>query len=237
MILSQLLLREMDVLRRGVATRISQQSAALFGTWGADGGYFTAGNAVGNVNTSDEFVLNTLKPSSTDIDTRFWIRLRNALDDIGQAGTVAIFGGKTLREAFQTSFAGCCSDQGLDMGRLFELFGYGFAYDRRLETALGSVNKSLVVAPGALQVLQHVRSPWRDGMPAEVMAGANYAHKAVIDPQLGTVYDWSVTDDCGAVSMNLTWTGKVVGAPNDIFNASDVNTGITYVNKVLVTNA
>ena len=235
LIFENLLLREMDVIRRKTATVITGQAAALFGTWGADGGYFTAGNAVGNVNTSDEFVINTLKTSSTDIDNRFWIKLRNALDDIGMPSNVGVFGGTTLREAFQASLAACCADQGLDFGEMFAKFGYGFAYDRRLQTALGSANKNLVVAPGALQVLQHVRSPWKQGFPTDT--SADYVHIALVDPKLGVVYDFSAKDDCGSVSANLTWTGKVIGMPNDMFNASDVNTGITYVNKVLVTNS
>lgn len=235
-IFAQLILREMDVLRRGVATRVSQQGAALYGTYGADGGYFTAGNSVGNVNTSDELVIATLESGGTAPNKFYHAILRAALDDIGMPDNVAIFGGTVLRSAYMAALAGCCTSAGLDIGTLFAQYGYAFAYDKRLETALASVNKGLVLAPGALQVLQHVRAPWRDGMPGDVQAGSDYVHKALVDPQLGAVYDFSLKDDCGSISFNLTWTGKVIGMPNDMFNASDINTGITYVNKVLVTN-
>lgn len=232
-IFQNLLLREMDVLRRGVATRITEQSAALYGTWGADGGYFTAGNAVGNVNTSDELVIATLQSGGVAPNPFFWAKLRNALDDIGMPSSVAVFAGQTLREAFQVAQAGCCTDSGIDLGEMMAQFGYGVAFDRRLQTALSSANKAMVIAPGALQVLQHTRAPWRQ-FPTD--ANADYVHISLVDPKLGAIYDFSAKDDCGSVSFNLTWTGKVIGMPSDMFNASDVNTGINYVNKVLVTN-
>ncbi len=228
---------EVDQLERAVATYITGQAAALYGTWGADGGYFTAGNAVGNVNTSDELVIATLKSGGEDPNKFFWQKLRNGLDDIGMPDNVAVFGGRTLREAFQVSLAGCCTDSGVDLGRMFALYGYGFAYDKRLAAALGSDLKNLVLAPGALQVLQHVISPWKDGISPGVISGADYVHKAIVTPKLGLVSDMTAKDDCaGGLTVRFTWTGKTVGMPNDMFNASDINTGITYVNKVLVTN-
>lgn len=230
---AELMLREMDVLRRGVATRITTQGVALFGTWGD--GIFTTGNAVGNVNSNVEFVMAT-KLSGGAPDPDGWIKLRNALEDIGYGNQVAVFGGGALREFYQRMQAGCCTDWGLDIGALFAQYGYAYAYDKRVKSALSSDSKGITMLPGALQVLQHTRAPWREGMPAEVMAGADYVHMVVADPALGAVYDMSLKDDCGSVSFNLTWTGKTVGMPTDMFSASDELNGVTYVNKVLVTN-
>jgi hypothetical protein len=234
-ILATLLEREMNVLRRGAATRVTEQGAALSGTWGGAGDLFTTGDDVGEVNGQNELVVATLNSDGT-INKHAWIKVRNAADDLGFCPTVVLMGGKTMREFFQASQAGCCANEGLDVGRLFDLYGYAYAYDRRLETALGDVDRNLLVQPGALQVLQHVRSPWLNGFPGDAIAGANYVHKAIMDPQTGFVYDISWTDDCGVISFNLTWTGKVVGMPQDMFDPSDVLAGTTYVTKVLVTN-
>lgn len=234
----QLVERDMDVLRRAVATELAEQTAALAGTWAMD--YFTSGNSVGNVNAQDEYVWRTIV--SGEHDKQAWTRLWNALTDSGMGTNPFIVGGTTGREYFQLSQSGCCANDGLDVGSLFARFGYAYAHDARLQKALGSgtyangATKAMAILPGALQLVTYNRSSWKAALPIPAEA-ANYYHAAVADPMTGLVYDWTMKDDCGAVTSNLTWTGKLIALPNDMFATGDPYEGVTGVAKITITNS
>lgn len=226
---------QIDQLDRKVATTLTNQAAALFGTWGTDNALFTAGNAVGNVNTSDEFVVATLQSGGVLPDPRCWSRLRNAFQEIGFDAPV-IFDTGLLREHFQMTAVGCCADSGIDLRATLDQYGFAVAYDRRLKgaSALNSSAKALAVIPGALQVLNYTRAAWKAGMNVE-QAG-NYYHATVVSPRLGLQYDWTLKDDCGTIVSRVIFTGKVIGMPTDMFTTGDDLAGVTGVAKILVTN-
>lgn len=234
----QLLQRDMDVLRRAVASEIADQVAVLAGGWAM--AYFAPGNSVGNVNAQDEYVWRTIV--SGEHDTQAWVRLWNALTDSGMGNNPLIIGGTTGREYFQLSQSGCCANDGLNLGSLFTRFGYAFAHDARLQKSLGAgtyadgANKAMAILPGALQLVTYTRSPWKANLPIPA-EGANYHHVTIADPMAGLLYDWTMQDNCGAVTSNLTWTGKVIALPNDMFATGDPYEGVTGVAKITITNS
>lgn len=236
MIFEQFLLRDMDVLRRKVSSVISTQAAALYGYWSRVVPH-KASPSDGEVDSDDEKLQVSTTQSNGNIQPRTHTWISNATIDSGFPANLLIVGGKTIREHYQVSAAGCCANEGLDVGQLFAQFGYAWMYDYRVESALGDADQFMVVAPGALQVLEYLVNPWKDGMPPEAYGGANYVHRTLTDPQTGYQYDWTVADDCGTLYSNLTWTGKVIGLPSDIFAPGlDVNDGLTYVAKGKVVN-
>lgn len=228
--------RDMDSLVRRVATLAANQSATLYGTWG--NGLFTTGTDPGEV-TANELHVKTLTTVASNtinlLDSHpvIW----NAWEDIGGCGAPFIVGGTTLQHYYQATRHGCCADQGIDLSGIVSEFGYSYARDRRVAVALGSEDKALIMSPGAQQLIQYLRSPWKDGMPAEVNAGADYIHTSVMHPGTGLLFDWTVNDDCGVVTSNLTWTGKVIGMPDDMFASGDVYAGWKGVAKIKVLNA
>ena len=226
---------QIDQLDRRVATVLTNQSAALFGTWGTDNALFAAGNSVGQVNTSDEFVIATLQSGGILPDPRCWAKLRNAFDEIGFSSPV-IFDTGLLREHFQTTVVGCCADSGIDLRATLDQYGYAVAYDRRLKgaSALNSSAKALAIMPGALQVLNYTRAAWKAGMNVE--SAGNYYHATVVSPRLGLQYDWTLKDDCGTIVSRVVFTGKVIGMPSDMFTTGDDLFGVKGVAKILVTN-
>lgn len=227
---------EFDVLRRKIATQSAVQSVALTGTWG--NGLFTTGTDPGEV-TANEMHVKTLTTVAANtinlLDSHpvIW----NAWEDIGGCGTPFIVGGTTLRNYYQATAHGCCADQGIDLGGIRAEFGYAYARDRRVAAALASEDKSLIMSPGAHQLLQYSASPWRDGMPQEVYGAANYVHRQFSDPMSGLVFDWTLQDDCGTITSNLTWTGKVIALPDDMFAPTDVYAGYNGVAVIKVLNA
>lgn len=227
-----LLLRQIDALDRRVATQAAVQAVALTGGWSDD---VPTGTDPGEINGSGQIVVQTLL-SSGDVDRHAWPKLRNALDDSGFCSQVALFGGGVMREFWQLYQAGCCAAEGLDLGRLMELYGYAYMHDKRVKAALGDDAEFLIVSPGALQMLNYTRSPWKEGLPAYVQDGANYVHTVIQSPRTGLPFDMTVQDVCGTITINLTYTGKLIGLPTDMFATGDVYEGITYVAQGIVDN-
>lgn len=235
---NRLFMRDMDVLRRAVASRLATQAVALTGGWST---FVASGSTPGTLNGSDQLITQTLNSDGSQYAAG-WRQLENALKVSGFGDNVFITGGTTMRDFVQMSLAGCCAASGFDIGRLFQLYGKAFAHDVRVQSALGGgtyasgANEYLVVKPGALQLLNYTRSPWKEGFPPQVDMSANYFHGVVIDPMTGVPYDWTVKDDCGTVISNLTWTGKLIGLPNDMFATGDPYEGITGVVQGIVVN-
>lgn len=224
-----------DQLDRAVATYISQQAVGWQGGWGAT---IPAGTTPGTVNASRQFIINTKNAGTQVPSPDAWIDLRNALDDSGFPRNVGIFGGTTLRKYMQFLNAGCCNDNGLDLGAIQAQNGYSYSYDMRLQAALASngANEFLVVAPGALQVLNFARSMGKDGLGPIWNQSSNYLYTAIYSPRLGQWYDFTAKDPCGTISMTLTWTGTVIGLPNDMFATGDNYAGVTYAAQGVVVN-
>lgn len=227
----QLVMREIDVLRRRVATQAATQGVALTGGWSTD---VASGSTPGTLNGSDQLIVRTILSSGL-MDSHAWPIMRNALQDSG-FGNVAIFGGGIMRQYAQLTQAGCCSDEGLDLGQLWSQYGYSYNYDKRVKAALGEDTEFLIVAPGALQMLNYTRSPWKEGLPAYVGEGSNYVHTVIQDPATGLPFDMTVQDNCGTVTMNLTYTGKLIGLPYDMYATGDPYDGITGVVQGIVVN-
>lgn len=222
-----------DVLDRRVATQQADQSAALTGGWGAS---LATGDNPGEVNAQNQFVVSTALATSGAPNWKTWNMLRNALDDSGFPGDVALFGGQTMREYWQYLQAGCCADYGLDLGELMGQYGYAYAYDKRVKDALGSANEFMIVAPGAIQPISFSRAEGKAAMGGIWDSSSNYFYATVRSPRLGLVYDLSAKDPCGTLSLNLTYTGKMIGLPNDLFAVGDEYEGVTYAAQGLVTN-
>ena len=206
-----------DVMDRKVATQTSTQAVALAGSWGADvpsAGSITNGSVTNDILYQLAFNGTTGAPMP-----KIWPQLRNALDDSGFPADVAIFGGNTMREYYQLLSAGCCTNDGIDLSEIMAQYGYAAMKDKRIATALGSQDSYIVIAPGALQVLNYSRA---EGQPmwGAILgggAGSNYFMTTVRSPRLGLTYDLNAKDDCGNLNITLTATTKTIGLPNDLY--------------------
>lgn len=219
--------RMVDGLDRIVATQQTNQASALNGNWGADIA----------VNGQNQFVVNTLVAGTQNPAFNTWAKLRNALDDSGFPGDVMIVGGSTMREYFQYLQAGCCADNGIDLGEMMAQHGYAYAYDKRMQNALGTANEFMVLAPGALQPISFSRAEGKAAMGDIWDRGSDYFYGTVRSPRLGLTYDLSAKDNCGTLSLALTYTGKVIAAPNDMYAVGDEYEGVTGAVQGLVTNS
>jgi hypothetical protein len=219
------LMMVVDVMDRKVATQQAIQAAALTGKWGASV----------TVNGQEQIEVATLITGGNP-NFSTWNKIRNAAEDSGFPDSIALFGGQTMREYFQYVQAGCCADFGLDFEKLFAQYGYGYAFDKRVKDALGSANEFMVVAPGALQPISYSRAEGKVAMGAVWAQGSDYFYSTIRSPRFGVPYDLTVKDSCGTLSMTLTYTGKVIAMPTDLFAVGDEYEGVTYAAQGVVVN-
>jgi hypothetical protein len=219
--------RHLDVVDRKIATVISTQAAALLGEWSAD--------VQSNYTMSGDKLQVRTKTSGGTVVAGALETIRTATEMSGFATAVG-FGGNLLREHVALSLAGCCSDSGLDLQAILNLYGFAYAYDSRLAAALGSTStQSLIMAPGALQVLNYVQNPAITELNF-VFGNGGYRAFTAVTPA-GYDVDVLIKDDCGVVDINVYACVKLVGLPDALFLNGDKYEGVTYAAGVVVNNS
>ena len=223
--MAERLLMHLNVIDRKTATKIAGEAALLNGPYSNDAeDFFTVTD-------------NSLQIATKDASGNYAI---GAHQEIKQATSMTgydsalIFGGASLQQYMDLTLAGCCADSGLNVEEIYALYGYAFAYDRRLATALGGQTQNLVMEPGALQLLQYQQEGWKSNMPVDFQSG--YASFPLTTPS-GVKVDVYIKDNCpGNVDINIFANTKLVGLPEDLFGTGDNFEGVKYVNKVTVNN-
>lgn len=221
-----------DVLERKVATQHAQEFALLAGTWG--NGLFTTGNAVGNVNSSNEYVWAT-RYSDGKPNPEAMGNLRIARMKAGLESGVVGFGGTDAWTYFQALQIGCCADSGMDLLEASRQFALGYAYDKRLEAALASSLKFMLYRLGSVQPLFYTNNQWKNGA-APIFQGGDYLHTGIFAPRTGMPMDLTIKDNCGALSIAVAVSTKLIVVPGDQFQSNDPYFGRNGVAKVLITN-
>lgn len=230
--------RMIDAMDRNVGTMIANQSALLTGGWSST---LPSGTGSGQVDGSERLVIPTRLADGVNPNPRGITILRNALDDTGYPDNIFLSGGKLMREYMQFVNSGCCTSFGVDIGDLQAQFGYAYAYDKRLEAALGSTvsgagDRFMALAPRALQLLRFSRAEGKAAMGTIWSQSSNYAYMSVRSPRFGIWYDLSAKDPCGTLNLNLTFTGKMVALPSDMYSTADDLNGVTWASQVQITN-
>lgn len=220
-----------DGLERTIATQHAQEFALLAGNWGT--GIFTTGNAVGNVNSSNEYIVQTLK-SGGDPYPQGLTQLRIARMKAG-LGNVVGFGGSDMWSYLETLAIGCCSDSGIDLLASLNRNGLSYGYDKRLEDAMASSAKFMLYRLGSALPLYLTKANWRTGKPG-VVEGSNYTHTGISSPKFGIPMDLTITDNCGTVTIAVATATKLIGTPTDQFQTGDLYFGINGIAKGLITN-
>ena len=220
------IMRLMDVLDRKVATAAATQAVAAIGEWGTDvSSYFTVTGSCLEVAT---------RQTGGQALNEF------ALADIQQAATMANypstiigFGGAEMQRYANAVKAGCCTQFGIDLLAISQQNGFGFAYDQRVATALGSQNLNLITTAGAIQWLSFNLADWNTGINFQM--GTNYAKTLAFTPS-GLPVDLTMKDDCGNLSIVINATGLIATLPSNIYESADVLANVNYVNCVSIVN-
>jgi hypothetical protein len=218
----------LDVIRRKVWAKSATQAVALVGAYSSD---------TPNV-TSDILEVSTLTGTDTEMPAPFTLEEINLATTLtGYPDSAILMADTNLWSYMRRVARGCCQTTGIDLASMLTEYGIPTMYDREVITAFGGAteNKSLIFSLGALQLLNYVEAPWRDGMPF-VLQGSNYFQTTIYDAS-GVAYDLKVSDNCGKITIAVKATTKVVGLPDDMFPAGDVWEGMNYVNTIEVVNS
>lgn len=213
-------------LDNAVATAMATQIAAAKGAWGTEvSGFYTV--------TSDNLVLATRQTGGQALNEFFAADVKQASLMANYPGAPIIFGGAEAQRAFNAYRAGCCTQYGLDLAAMANEAGLAFAYDQRIATAFGGQLYNLVTTPGAIQLLSYNLAQWNSGV--QFSMGQGYA-RTILNTPAGLAADLTMKDDCGNLSIVLTFTGKIVTLPDNLYEASDKWAGVNYVNGLKITN-
>lgn len=212
-----------DVLERKIATKTATELVALYGKYGSN---------VAGVNGSDELVVSTIiSGTSRSIDYTAMSDIDMAALQTGYCAPAYIVGGSTLYKFGQNIEVGCCSTTGVNILDAANKFGKAFLYDKRVASALGSEDKSLMIQAGSVALITYNEASQVANL------GANYAKFVMFSPRTGLPIDIVLKDDCGTIHVNAYANTKLVGLPTDMFAVGDEYRGVTFVNKILVDNA
>lgn len=222
--LSNKIMKVMDVLERKIATKTATELVALYGKYGSN---------VAGVNGSDELVVSTFVGSASNkvLDYTAMSDISMAAMQTGYCAPKIIVGGSTLYKYGQNIQVGCCSDTGVNILDAANKFGQAFMYDKRVVTALGSELKSIMFQSGAVALITYNEASQIPNL------GANYAKFIMYSPRTGLPFDIVLKDDCGTIHVTAYANTKLVGLPTDMFAVGDEYRGVTFVNKLLVTNS
>lgn len=215
-----------DVIERKVATKTATELVTLYGNWSTD----VAASGL-TVNDSDELVLAQYSVTATkQIDYASMVFLDRALSQTGYCAPAIIVGGSALSDYMKFANHGCCQATGVNVLDIANEFGKAVMYDKRVRAALGDDNKSIAFMAGSVALIHYNESPQIPNL------GANYAKFKMFSPRTGLPIDIVLQDNCGHISIIGYANTKLVGLPTDMFAIDDEMQGVTFVNKILMTN-
>jgi hypothetical protein len=213
----------LEAIDRGVHIKTAQQLAASAGKYNVD---------VENVNGADELEFS-VKLASGQYDPEAMQIISNAARENGYSSAPIVFGNK-LHNYYMMSQSGCCIDLGVDFMSIVNQYGIGVAFDKEVSKALGNASKSIMMDVGAVQLLTYTSSQRLDGILPEILNRAsNYAAFSLLSPA-GLEVDFTVSDDCGKISVIPTATTRVITLPDDLFASGSDYEGVNYLNKLTI---
>lgn len=226
--LSRQILKMMIALEHRIADKWTPQAVALAGRWNTTDIPETVGGG-GHLEIPISLVDGTINPVASQI-------LSNDLNITGYCAPTFVASGTDLFRYMQASMsAGCCTNQGLDVGAIAAKWGMAVAYDRRVKNSMGGNQFALAVQQNAIVPLWWVNHTWKDGM-AVPQLGSNYVNYGLTTPRLRIPVDVYFSDKCpGEFHIIISAVTSLVGLPEDLFPTGYHLDGVTFVNKIEAT--
>lgn len=240
----QIILRKIALMMKALREATYKKTAddfvsnAMWGNWGEiveDSGY--------TVNVSEELVVSTKKTigGDSDVPNPFTMEIiDNALMMTQYCDMPFITGGNALFEYYRRIQAGCCSQNGINLADIQAKYGKVVTWDKWLQasSALGDTDLSLAIMPGALQMLYFnaYEGDAEFKATAGLKVGSNYDSFVISDPVSGMPMNVLVSDNCRKISIFIHTCTKVVSLPADMFATGEDLEGVTFVNKIKVSN-
>lgn len=217
----------MDVLVKKISTDNATTLATLAGAFGTGDT-----NQDGTAILLDDKVVSTKKADGS-IDIGAYEEIKYSAINAGYSTIPFVFGFGEAYKYFTRVDAGCCANDGLDLGTYAINNQIVFMADKKVETAFGA-GKFVSLAAGAVQWLNWLEYAGPRGI--NMIDSENYKQTVITDPKTGMSFDLTLTNDCGDWIINIKLANKLVGLPADMYAVGDAFEGVTFVNKYTITN-
>ena len=147
------------------------------------------------------------------------------------------FGSNFLWKSYWKSMSlACCNDLGEDLNAMMRASNIVPFYDRDFRTQLVGVNDFLAFIPGSLQLITYNAHRGAKG----IITVDDDSHKrgTIIhpNPEIDLEFDYYAELSCNKWNFYLGLAHEVVGAPTDMFFATDRLSGVTGVHEFAITN-
>jgi hypothetical protein len=217
----------MDGLTKKIGTINAEQLALLVGKFG------TGDNDTSLSNTLK--TISTRKTGSSDFNLEALEEIKFSAVNAAYPGIPYVFGFGEIYKYMKRVAAGCCTNDGLDIASFAAQNDIVFMADKKIYTALGADDDFIMVAPGAVQMLQWLEFEGANGI--NVINDEAYKQTVIVNPKNGMRFDLQIKNDCGTIYVNMKLAHKLVGLPDDLFSVGDAFDGVKWVNKFKITNA
>jgi len=212
----------MDAAEEKLNYDIAIQAAGLYGAFGAD-----ELNVAANVKT-----IQTRKADGS-YNIKGLEQITFAMTNAGYSGIGYVFGFGEIYNYMRALNAGCCANDGLDLGQYAAQNGVLYTPDRFIKDALtsGGVEGFLGMERGALQLLTYL----------EFEGAAAYDSNenkmvTMVNPKTGKSWDFIMNRDCGDVSVQIKKAYKVVALPADMYKTGSQFEDVNFVNAFKIVN-
>lgn len=219
----------LNAIDMAVAQKSAVQMVALSGKYGSQvtSPMFTL--------SGDTLQVRTVKSTDAEAVAPFTMQnINTAAEMTAYTQPKVIVGGAILRDYAQRMDKGCCAEQGVDLGALFQQYRTAVMYDYWIQEAMGGQQYNLMMQSGALQMLWFNLFSGPNGL--NQLLTPQYSQQVVVS-RAGVPVDLMMKYDCGKLHIVGTATTKVVGLPSDMFPVGDLYTGVKWVNRIQVNNA
>ncbi len=226
--------RMIGVLVRATATKTMDESVLLTGKWDTQ-----TDNINGATIVADVLEVRTTKSGAPEDVSPFTMQTIAAATMVtGYCDTPICFSDFDLWQYYDRVLAGCCADQGVDLGAIAREFGKVVMFDRRISTSYES-GHAIVTQPRALTLLQYAQNEIFEDTGNRILQtrGTSFNHQVIFGPN-GLKMDLNVSEQtCGDIDIVLTGTTKLVSLPDDIFGTGDSKDGVKFFNEIQVDNS
>ncbi len=223
---NRMLMSMMDAAVRNIDEKVANQLIAFAGAFGLN-----EENVVANTKT-----VRTRTSASDHRLVSNWISdVEFAAENAGYCTAPLVFAwGDMWKVAQELRASNCCNDNGLNLAALSSLAGMTFVPNRNVPSALGSDARFLTLDPGKVQLLTY--NKYGNGDNLQLIDDNAYKSMTINHPETGLDFDLRMVFTCGKWHIFVELAYKLVGAPDDLYEVEDIYSGVTGVNKYVVSN-
>ena len=221
------MLRSFSAMDRKMAAAVALQLETYVGKF-----------AAGEDNVEETGFIKSIatRKENGDIDSEGIADIKYALMNAEYCENPILFGhGPEPTKYFMKLDAGCCSNEGINIGELYNANGYVYVDDKYVGAQFGA-DTIIAVSPGSLKLVYDNDFIGPDGI--YTLDEPDLKNLVVYSPYSNAPYDmvWK-RSDCGQnIVIALKAKFQLFGQPTDMFKVGDPLAGTTGVNEFLIEN-